>query len=481
MAGLSLPARHVVALLVAVVSVAVFVVPTLANASASGSPSSLPRLPLFKKRVTLALVRAVLRERARQLVHNAGSGRRVANEGDDLEPDHVALNNYLDAQYTAEIGIGTPPQTFRVVMDTGSANLWVPSRKCRFSIPCYFHRKYDSGSSSTYEEDGMDISIHYGTGAMAGFLSRDVVTVGTVAVQHQGFAEATKEPGTAFILAKFDGILGLGFMEISVDRVTPVWYNMVEQRLVPEPVFSFWLNRDTEGQMGGEMVLGGVDPKHFTGEHTWSNVTRRGYWQFAIDDVTVDGESAGFCQHGCSAIADTGTSLLSGPTAVIAEINQAIGATGVISQQCKQMVTQYGPMIVDLLQAQVDPEKVCQQVHLCDDGENHLKTTTSSSSSSSSGLGVMEVLVEHGEEEVKGRAWELKVVGDNEPLCKFCETFVFWIERQVKLNKSKAEILEKLDKLCDHLPSPRGESVVDCRKLDDMPTVSFVISGKSLS
>lgn len=56
---------------------------------------------------------------------------------------------------------------------------------------------------------------------------------------------------------------------------------MVNQHLVKDQVFSFWLNRKSEegeGE-GGEIVFGGVDPKHFTGEHTYVPVTQKGYWQ----------------------------------------------------------------------------------------------------------------------------------------------------------------------------------------------------------
>ncbi|KAL3345586.1 hypothetical protein AABB24_024513 [Solanum stoloniferum] len=234
--------------------------------------------------------------------------------GASEDTDIVALKNYMDAQYFGEIGVGTPPQKFTVIFDTGSSNLWVPSAKCYFSVPCLFHSKYKSSQSSTYKKNGTSGAIHYGTGAISGFFSQDNVKVGDLVVKNQEFIEATREPSVTFLVAKFDGILGLGFREISVGNAVPVWYNMVKQGLVKEPVFSFWLNRNKEEEKGGEIVFGGVDPKHFRGKHTYVPVTQKGYWQFDMGDVLIDGQATGYCDGGCSAIADSGTSLLAGPT-----------------------------------------------------------------------------------------------------------------------------------------------------------------------
>ena len=44
---------------------------------------------------------------------------------------------------------------------------------------------------------------------------------------------------------------------------------MVEQGLIKEPVFSFWLNRDLTSEIGGEIVFGGSNPDHYVGKHNW--------------------------------------------------------------------------------------------------------------------------------------------------------------------------------------------------------------------
>ncbi|KAE9598177.1 hypothetical protein Lal_00004084 [Lupinus albus] len=378
--------------------------------------------------------------------------------GNSKGEDIVPLSNYLDAQYFGEVGIGTPPQKFTVVFDTGSSNLWVPSSKCYFSIACYAHNRYKAKKSNTYTKNGTSCKISYGSGAISGFFSQDNVKVGNVVVKHQDFIEATREGSLSFLAGRFDGILGLGFQEISVEDAVPVWYNLVEQHLVTEKVFSFWLNGDPNAKKGGELVFGGVDPEHFKGEHTYVPVTKKGYWQIEMGDFLIGGLSTGVCEGGCAVIVDSGTSLLAGPTPVIAEINHAIGAEGVLSVECKDVVSQYGELIWDLLVSGVKPADICSQVGLCSFKKDLSK---------SAGI---EMVTEKEQAESKAR-------GDT-PLCSSCQMLVIWIQNQLKQKATKERVFSYVNQLCESLPSPAGESVISCNSLSQMPNITFTIGDK---
>ncbi|XP_073175704.1 renin-like [Lepidochelys kempii] len=260
------------------------------------------------------------------------------------------LTNYLDTQYFGEISIGTPAQTFKVVFDTGSANLWVPSCRCSpLYSACVSHNRYDSSKSRTYLENGTGFAIQYGSGSVKGFLSQDVVMVADIPII-QVFAEATALPAFPFIFARFDGVLGMGYPSQAIDGITPVFDRILSQQVLKEDVFSVYYSRNSLLKPGGEIILGGSDPAYYTGDFHYLNVNKNGYWQISMKGVSVGAETL-FCKEGCSVAIDTGASYITGPAGSIAVLMKAIQATELAE----------GGYIVD-----------CDKVHLLPDISFHL-------------------------------------------------------------------------------------------------------------
>ncbi|XP_070797206.1 cathepsin E [Pituophis catenifer annectens] len=234
------------------------------------------------------------------------------------------LLNYFDVEYFGQISIGNPPQNFTILFDTGSSNLWVPSIYC-VSKACVEHSRFHPSQSSTYTEVGTSFSIHYGTGSLTGIIGMDQVTVEGLTIVNQQFAESVSEPGNTFLDSVFDGILGLAYPSLAVDGVTPVFDNMMAQNLVDLPIFSVYMNRNPSSSVGGELIFGGYDEAYFSGNLNWIPVTKQGYWQIQLDNIQVGGNVV-FCADGCQAIVDTGTSLITGPSEDIKQMQTLIGA-----------------------------------------------------------------------------------------------------------------------------------------------------------
>mmetsp|Transcript_2979 Transcript_2979/g.4391 ORF Transcript_2979/g.4391 Transcript_2979/m.4391 type:complete len:392 (-) Transcript_2979:302-1477(-) len=243
----------------------------------------------------------------------------------------IVVNDYQNAQYYGVIEVGDPGQEFQVIFDTGSSNLWVPSIDCTYS--CADHAQYDITASSTAQAMQKDFSIVYGSGSVEGTFVEDDVDLGGLACKDMMFAQVTNAGGLglSYKMGKFDGILGLGFQSISVGGVPTVMDNLVAQGNLDEPIFAFYLGNEE----AGELIFGSTDPDHYNGVITYVPLKAEDYWTVPLDDVMIvdpKGDQKQSVSKTPTAIIDSGTSLLAGPTEEVAAIAEAIGAMEMFGQ-----------------------------------------------------------------------------------------------------------------------------------------------------
>jgi len=256
--------------------------------------------------------------------------------------------DYVDNFYLGNISLGTPGQNFQIVLDTGSSNLWVVDASCDQDEcdglenplfgPLWKKEKYDRTKSSTYYKDGRDFEIYYGSGSCYGNLVIDTLQLAGFTVINQTFGAAS---GIAEVFGYFpiDGILGLGWPALSEDNVPPPIQNMKDQ--LDSYLFTVWLDRHikpSDGVNGGQITYGALDKDNCDADIVYTPITSQTYWQF-----NLDGFSAGDYKNDdtASAISDTGTSFIYGPSDDVDQIISLSGAeydfnTGLYTVDCNK-------------------------------------------------------------------------------------------------------------------------------------------------
>ena len=244
------------------------------------------------------------------------------------------LKNDLNINWMGEILIGNPGQKLNVLFDTGSADFWIPSKSCS-SAACQKHQRFDPQASKSFEvRRNRSVNVYYGeSGRIRGTEAVDQFTLANLTVRNQTFALANWIEGKTIEQVKFDGILGLGFRELADSRdVETPFENMVKQGVIAEPMFSIHLSHNLEREHGGELVLGGIDEQFYIGEIVYAPLVEARYWLIKMDKITLVESGAGeqlleVCHYGgCSAIIDTGTTLISGHYRHVSALNRRIGA-----------------------------------------------------------------------------------------------------------------------------------------------------------
>lgn len=110
---------------------------------------------------------------------------------------------------------------------------------------------------------------------------------------------------------------------ISVNGCPLIFDLLVKQGQVEGNSFSFYLTKKA-GQEGSALVLGGVNSKYAAGPWKYYPLKMKNYWSIALDDIIFNGTSYKVSNN-LLGIVDTGTSVLVGPTKVIAEMTKNFG------------------------------------------------------------------------------------------------------------------------------------------------------------
>ncbi|KWU43253.1 aspartic protease [Rhodotorula sp. JG-1b] len=239
--------------------------------------------------------------------------------GNSAKTGNVGLTNYGEGTiFYGSLKIGSSAQSFSVNIDTGSADLWLPSASCN-SAACNAHTKYDPSQSTTSSlVSGRKLTIVYGDGSStSGVVYTDAVTFGGLTATSQAVGVATSL-SSDFQDDPYDGLVGMAYGSISTMGVTPLFQTLVSQGRVAKSQFSTYL-----ASSGSELFLGGMNSAHFAAGSThWYPVISQGYWTLAAKAAVNNKVVSSLGTF--SALVDTGTSVIVAPTAAAKQFWAAV-------------------------------------------------------------------------------------------------------------------------------------------------------------
>ncbi|KZT71687.1 acid protease, partial [Daedalea quercina L-15889] len=252
-----------------------------------------------------------------------------------------------DSSYIGTISVGTPSQSFPVIMDTGSSDLWLASKSCS-GCPSDTP-EFDNSSSSTFKSNTSttsstssngQVEITYGSGEVQGSLGSDTVSLGGQTVSSQTFL-VVDDVSSDLLDGNVTGIMGLAFQSLAATGAVPFWQALVSQGSLSNPEFAFYLTRFISDETalaeepGGTFTIGGVNGSLYSGDiayYSLADASSPSYWTLAISAITVNGNTVSLGSSSANAAIDTGTTLIGGPSdavsAIYAEIENSEALTG---------------------------------------------------------------------------------------------------------------------------------------------------------
>jgi cathepsin D len=245
----------------------------------------------------------------------------------DRQPKNLTTLVAHSIAYTlvSDIEIGNPAQRLRVLFDTGSTLFWVRSVQC-LSQECEGQVNFDSTKSSSHVEviPKIETGVKYGDGTVINCtIIEDTVIIGNHALENQRLCQAFSIETTS---ASVDGIIGIGPPK-GPGTFTDLFGGLFQSFNEKERIFSIWYNSNSNLDVAGKILIGGVDPNHFVDPILWNSLSKdRKKWSIGLESLQV-GDKSNVLSSRADALIDTGSTLVLLPTVVADRIAELLGAT----------------------------------------------------------------------------------------------------------------------------------------------------------
>ncbi|KAJ7749505.1 acid protease [Mycena maculata] len=250
-------------------------------------------------------------------------------------PMDIEANNI---GYMVTMDLGTPPRGYRVLVDSGSADLWVGGEECKAddgSGGCGNHRFLGNSSSSSFRDTGKPWDIEYETGSVSGTLVTDRVILAGLTLPNHTFGASRTESldFTPTILECVQRrypvrwsirLRQIVHQSLSMQGTSTLVKAFQSAGLLARNIISYKISRKSDDKNDGELTLGGMDPSKYDASSLVrvKNVNTAGFWEANVTAVKVDGKDVGL--QGRSCILDTGTTLLAAPKEDVDVIHSSI-------------------------------------------------------------------------------------------------------------------------------------------------------------
>nr|CDJ90252.1 Peptidase A1 domain containing protein [Haemonchus contortus] len=197
--------------------------------------------------------------------------------------------------FVTNITVGTPPQLFTVIVDTGSADFWVPDSSC---TTCKNKRRFNSQSSTTYSKKSSSFMASNHFGVTEGFYGMDTLRLSTndanmIVIPSTVMGQANELPAAVSSLNGVDGVLGLAFQSIASDNtIPPPFIRGVAQGDIAQSVFSIWLEEQwqtSDNGTHGVIYYGGYDLVHCYTNRAFAQLSAASLYQFTLSNFYING------------------------------------------------------------------------------------------------------------------------------------------------------------------------------------------------